>query len=202
MQKSSTLLSFETQCINDCIDFSEAKGLHCKHKSASESEGKVCMGAGELANLQMCWLLCIGLCLRFHSGTLHHKITLCAGKLHFVKFETQRINDCIDFIEAKGLHRIHNGAGEPEGKVRVVATGGGAYKFAELFQVSANLCMKGHCIDNALGRNSSTEGASHAHWHCHEQGRVCLWRRTLYICKDVWVRPEFCAALSSSKQVC
>ena len=55
-----------------------------------------------------------------------------------MKFETQRINDCIDFIEAKGLHRTHNGAGEPEGKVRVVATGGGAYKFAEMFQV----CMK------------------------------------------------------------
>ena len=52
-----------------------------------------------------------------------------------MKFETQRINDCIDFIEAKGLHRTHNGAGEPEGKVRVVATGGGAYKYAERFQV-------------------------------------------------------------------
>lgn len=62
-----------------------------------------------------------------------------AGKLHFVKFETQRIDDCIDFIEAKGLHRIHNGAGEPEGKVRVVATGGGAYKFAEMFQVGGNV---------------------------------------------------------------
>lgn len=56
-----------------------------------------------------------------------------------MKFETQRINDCIDFIEAKGLHRTHNGAGEPEGKVRVVATGGGAYKYADRFQVSHNL---------------------------------------------------------------
>ena len=64
-----------------------------------------------------------------------------AGKLHFVKFETQRINDCIDFIEAKGLHRTHNGAGEPEGKVRVVATGGGAYKFAEMFQVGIKLSI-------------------------------------------------------------
>lgn len=52
-----------------------------------------------------------------------------------MKFETQRINDCIDFIEAKGLHRTHNGAGEPEGKVRVVATGGGAFKYADAFQV-------------------------------------------------------------------
>ena len=67
-----------------------------------------------------------------------NRVCLRAGKLHFVKFETQRIDDCIDFIEAKGLHRTHNGAGQPEGKVRVVATGGGAYKYAERFQVGQN----------------------------------------------------------------
>ncbi|CAL8471142.1 g10684 [Coccomyxa elongata] len=56
------------------------------------------------------------------------------GKIHFVKFETQRIDDCIDFIEAKGLHRTHNGNGEPDGRVRIVATGGGAFKYAEKFE--------------------------------------------------------------------
>ena len=55
--------------------------------------------------------------------------------MHFVKFETARIDDCIDFIEAKGLHRTLNGAGKPEGKVRIVATGGGAFKYADKFQV-------------------------------------------------------------------
>ncbi|EIE24982.1 fumble-domain-containing protein [Coccomyxa subellipsoidea C-169] len=56
------------------------------------------------------------------------------GKIHFVKFETQRIDDCIDFIEAKGLHRTHNGKGEPDGRVRIVATGGGAFKYADKFE--------------------------------------------------------------------
>ena len=62
-----------------------------------------------------------------------------AGKLHFVKFETARIDECIDFIEAKGLHRVSgaaaSGGDAPDGKVRVVATGGGAYKYADIFQV-------------------------------------------------------------------
>jgi type II pantothenate kinase len=50
------------------------------------------------------------------------------GKLHFVKFETNKVDDCIDFIEAKGLHR-RNGSGVP---MRVKATGGGAFKYAEV----------------------------------------------------------------------
>ena len=66
-------------------------------------------------------------------------IAPCAGKLHFVKFETARIDECIDFIEAKGLHRVSgaaaSGGDAPDGKVRVVATGGGAYKYADIFQV-------------------------------------------------------------------
>ena len=151
--KKPHFVKFRTHCINDSIGFigfTEAKGVHCTLKRASKPEGKVCMDAGELANLQICWLLCMRYCLKIQSGTSHQNSILCAGKLHFVKFETQRINDCIDFIEAKGLHRIHNGAGEPEGKVRVVATGGGAYKFAELFQVSANPCVLTHCRESAL----------------------------------------------------
>lgn len=64
-----------------------------------------------------------------------HNSVLHAGKIHFVKFETQRIDDCIDFIEVKGLHRTHNGNGEPDGRVRIVATGGGAFKYAEKFEV-------------------------------------------------------------------
>lgn len=48
-----------------------------------------------------------------------------AGRLHFVKFESNKIDDCIDFIENKGLH---------QSGIVVHATGGGAYKFAELFE--------------------------------------------------------------------
>lgn len=48
-----------------------------------------------------------------------------AGRLHFVKFESNKIDDCLDFIESKGLHQLG---------IVVHATGGGAYKFAELFE--------------------------------------------------------------------
>jgi hypothetical protein len=44
-----------------------------------------------------------------------------AGKLHFVKFETSRVEDAIDFIEAKGLHRYCGRNGTKE--MRVKATG-------------------------------------------------------------------------------
>jgi pantothenate kinase len=50
------------------------------------------------------------------------------GKLHFVKFETSMIEDCMAFIENKRLHKRKNSS-QP---IRVKATGGGAFKFAEV----------------------------------------------------------------------
>ena len=70
------------------------------------------------------------------------------GKMHFVKFETANIDHCVDFIEAKGLHRTHNGNGEPEGKVRIIATGGGAFKYADSFQVSSHMSNLIHKADH------------------------------------------------------
>ena len=52
-----------------------------------------------------------------------------AGRMHFVKFETARIQDCLDFIEAKGLHRCYGKDGMRH-EVRVKATGGGALRFS------------------------------------------------------------------------
>ncbi|KAK4350521.1 hypothetical protein RND71_029834 [Anisodus tanguticus] len=43
---------------------------------------------------------------------------ILGGRLHFVKFETSKINECLDFIHSKQLH----------------CGGGGAYKFADLFK--------------------------------------------------------------------
>lgn len=60
------------------------------------------------------------------------------GKLHFVKFETAKVEECIDFIEAKGLHR-RNGSGMP---MRVKATGGGAFKYAEIFRQRLGLILE------------------------------------------------------------
>jgi len=58
-----------------------------------------------------------------------------AGKLHFVKFETAKVEQVFEFIEAKGLLRPPGSTGA-EQRVSIKATGGGAFKFAELFEVS------------------------------------------------------------------
>ena len=48
--------------------------------------------------------------------------------MNFLKFETDRIDQCLDFV--KGLQdefRLQNGS--RSGKMSIMATGGGAYKF-------------------------------------------------------------------------
>lgn len=70
------------------------------------------------------------------------------GRLHFVKFESSRIEDAIAFIEAKGLHKFKRisaqvssdgsvgaSAHEEQRMMRVISTGGGAFKYADLFKV-------------------------------------------------------------------
>ncbi|GMI99465.1 pantothenate kinase 2 [Hibiscus trionum] len=62
------------------------------------------------------------------------------GRLHFVKFETSKLNECLDFISSKQLHRgridsPHWNSEPPANENAVIkATGGGAYKFADLFK--------------------------------------------------------------------
>lgn len=65
---------------------------------------------------------------------------ILGGRLHFVKFETSKINECLDFIHSKQLHcggmdseRWPSDAPPSENAV-IKATGGGAYKFADLFK--------------------------------------------------------------------
>ncbi|KAK9675570.1 hypothetical protein RND81_11G015800 [Saponaria officinalis] len=57
------------------------------------------------------------------------------GKLHFAKFETCKINECLDFIESNRiLGNCNWGKDVSEGKnLPIKATGGGAHKFADLF---------------------------------------------------------------------
>lgn len=62
------------------------------------------------------------------------------GRLHFVKFETARIEDCLKFIEEKKLHRRKDST-KP---IRVKATGGGSFKYAEvsiLYLTLTELCI-------------------------------------------------------------
>lgn len=57
------------------------------------------------------------------------------GKLHFEKFETNKISDCIDFIQSKQLHLSCGKQGVRTDKDAIIkATGGGAFKFADLFK--------------------------------------------------------------------
>ncbi|KAE8663935.1 Pantothenate kinase 2 [Hibiscus syriacus] len=62
------------------------------------------------------------------------------GRLHFVKFETSKLNECLDFISSKQLHcgrmdSHHWNSEAPANENAVIkATGGGAYKFSDLFK--------------------------------------------------------------------
>ncbi|XP_057442944.1 pantothenate kinase 2-like isoform X2 [Lotus japonicus] len=63
---------------------------------------------------------------------------ILGGRLHFVKFETRNINECLDFIHSKQLHcgglesRFSDDVADQNGIIK--ATGGGAYKYADLFK--------------------------------------------------------------------
>lgn len=65
------------------------------------------------------------------------------GRLHFVKFETSRLDQAIDFIRSKGLHQCADGNGQPVGRItRVKATGGGAFKFYDRFRSELGLQLE------------------------------------------------------------
>ncbi|KAL5715953.1 pantothenate kinase [Ranunculus cassubicifolius] len=58
------------------------------------------------------------------------------GWLHFVKFETRKISQCLDYIKLKQLH--YCGGNDPKakvkGKAKIKVTGGGAHKYADVFK--------------------------------------------------------------------
>ncbi|MCH92930.1 pantothenate kinase 2-like, partial [Trifolium medium] len=58
------------------------------------------------------------------------------GRLNFKKFETSKINDCIDFIKTMKLHLGGHQQQENPGSqpISIKATGGGSYKYADLFK--------------------------------------------------------------------
>ncbi|KAE9607893.1 hypothetical protein Lal_00040115 [Lupinus albus] len=58
------------------------------------------------------------------------------GKLNFKKFETSKINDCLQFIKTMNLHLGGNQQQENTGSqtTAIKATGGGSYKYADLFK--------------------------------------------------------------------
>ncbi|CAN6446298.1 unnamed protein product [Victoria cruziana] len=65
---------------------------------------------------------------------------ILGGQLHFVKFETRKLNDFLEFVKSKVLHRdgLDFFACQHENPLNehtiIKATGGGAYKFADIFK--------------------------------------------------------------------
>ncbi|KAG2636416.1 hypothetical protein PVAP13_2NG449600 [Panicum virgatum] len=76
----------------------------------------------------------------FNGGRRSYPIL--GGRLHFVKFETGKLNECLDFISSKQLLRgVVSGVDSPSWRsgaqpdnIVIKATGGGAYKYADLFK--------------------------------------------------------------------
>lgn len=58
------------------------------------------------------------------------------GKLHFAKFETNKINECLEFIYSKQLHCGEQRHHVPPGclNATIKVTGGGAHKYADLLK--------------------------------------------------------------------
>ncbi|GAA0148878.1 kinase [Lithospermum erythrorhizon] len=65
------------------------------------------------------------------------------GNLHLLKFETSKISDCIEFLSSKKLQRCGKWCPESrtDDKITVKATGGGAFKFAELFKEKLGITL-------------------------------------------------------------
>ncbi|CDP13172.1 unnamed protein product [Coffea canephora] len=79
------------------------------------------------------------------------------GKLHFRKFETSKINECLEFMSSKQFHRNGedcHGASVSEKNI-IKATGGGAFKFADLFKEKL-----GMTLDKVDEMNSLVAGAN------------------------------------------
>ncbi|KAF5741074.1 putative Pantothenate kinase [Tripterygium wilfordii] len=58
------------------------------------------------------------------------------GQIHFKRFETSKINDCIEFIHSRKLHLggVQHHEAPTSDKIMIKATGGGACMFADLFK--------------------------------------------------------------------
>ncbi|KAL1566182.1 Pantothenate kinase 2, mitochondrial [Salvia divinorum] len=103
---------------------------------------------------------------------------ILGGRLHFVKFETAKINECLDFIYSKQLHRggMDSRSWQIEGpnteNTVIKATGGGAYKFADLFKERLGISIEKEDEMNCLvsGANFLLKAIRHEAF-THMEGR-------------------------------
>ncbi|KAH6826775.1 pantothenate kinase 2 [Perilla frutescens var. hirtella] len=74
------------------------------------------------------------------SGTSNHRVL--RRKLHFLKFETSKISECIKFISSKHLQYGDQDDKDLDSDKNIVkATGGGAFKFADLFKEKLGIIL-------------------------------------------------------------
>ncbi|KAI3976258.1 hypothetical protein MKX01_021800 [Papaver californicum] len=87
----------------------------------------------------------------------------CGGRLHFVNFETQKINECLDFISSKQLHLCFSEISSGNSATIKQATGGGAFKFADLFKEKLGVSIDKEDEMDALvaGANFLLKAISH-----------------------------------------
>ncbi|XP_027333433.1 pantothenate kinase 2-like isoform X1 [Abrus precatorius] len=81
--------------------------------------------------------------LGFPNGN-RRSYPILGGRLHFVKFETSKINECLDFIYSKQLHcggESHYSDTVTDRNAIIKATGGGAFKYSELFKERLGLSL-------------------------------------------------------------
>ncbi|KAF5443145.1 hypothetical protein F2P56_035729 [Juglans regia] len=71
------------------------------------------------------------------------KESLGKGRFHFANFETSKINDCLEFIQTKQLHLggCRHLEAPPTDMTIIKATGGGSYKYADLFIEKLGICL-------------------------------------------------------------
>ncbi|KAL9149593.1 hypothetical protein ABFS82_12G118000 [Erythranthe guttata] len=69
--------------------------------------------------------------------------TVLSGRLHFLKFETTKISECMKFISTKRLQEYGDKDDEASASDKniIKATGGGAFKFADLFKEKLGIIL-------------------------------------------------------------
>lgn len=81
-------------------------------------------------------------CLELLNGSIDNPVQ--CGRLHFAKFETSKINDCLDFIGSKKLQSYDTRQVDACAKEECIikATGGGAYMFTNLFKEKLGITLE------------------------------------------------------------
>eukprot|EP00850_Spirogloea_muscicola_P019956 SM000203S06132 [mRNA] locus=s203:2:2632:- [translate_table: standard] len=88
---------------------------------------------------------------RINKLSARSNFPVLGGRLHFVKFETNKLSDALDFIESKQLHSYNTiglegqedtvwGYGAGRGTT-IKATGGGAFKYAHIFKEKLDITL-------------------------------------------------------------